>query len=55
MATSQPRNKQSRTNAHGVTAPVRPKKTSGSNGDFSAQLKHVTAKHSAAIKLLAER
>lgn len=55
MATPMPfKDNQNRKNAHGVTAPVRPRITATASS-FDARLKRVTTKHKKAIESLAKR
>jgi hypothetical protein len=55
MTAQMPFEKQpSKTNAHGVTAPVRPRKIA-STDSFDNRLKRVTTKHRKAIESLAKR
>lgn len=47
---------QAKTNAHGVTAPVRPRNvTAATTGSFNARLKRVTTKYKESIESLATR
>ena len=48
------KNKQGKTNSHGVTAPVRPRKVA-SGTSREGQIKRLAAKHKTAFSLLAKR